>query len=259
MNGTIIIPSRLNSVRVPNKPLREVGGKTVIRSCFDCCVESELPVYLVIDEDLYKGVGGDRFGDAFWRDRLHSPDLDYDPVIVIKEPFKNGTERVAAAAKKLGLQGDDIVINVQGDMVKISPEIIRDVFEKKLSLDSKTVCTAYYSIPDGQAWIDQNRVKVRINSTFDIADQFFRKGSELNVAIPETQYGIHIGIYAYSASFLYEYADAPQCYSEIHFDLEQLRIWDLRGLMALIFANEAPLVIDSEYDLRVVEGVHASS
>ena len=92
----IIIPARLDSSRFPNKPLVDIGGKSMIRRVYDRCCQSVADSVVVAteDESIYNHVT--EFGDCYLTDR-----------------FDNGTLRICHVAQMI--EGFDYIINVQGD------------------------------------------------------------------------------------------------------------------------------------------------
>ena len=107
MKKIILIPTRINSTRLPAKALLEIEGKPIIIHTFKRAKMSKLAdeVYVCTDSDKIINVCK-LYGAKF---------------IKTKSSHKNGTERIAEAAKKLKLKKNDIVIDVQGDEPLINP------------------------------------------------------------------------------------------------------------------------------------------
>lgn len=247
----IIIPVRLNSKRVQNKPLRNIKGKTIIRRCFECCFNTGYKTYIAADEKIGSSLGANSYTSSLWSHRLYNSKLvEYDPVIWTEGFFKNGTERVFHTAKALGLKDDDIVINVQGDHSYIDPEIIKEIIEVKLESSEKEVVTSFYEIQDNSQLYNENRVKVLYDKD-GYAMLFVRNMDKCIIPDMNLSLGIHIGIYAYSFSFLKKYCETRINELEDTLKLEQIRIWDADGLIKVIKSLAVPVVIDSEEDLRM--------
>lgn len=107
MKKIILIPTRINSTRLPAKALLEIEKKPIIVHTFKRAQMSKLAddIYVCTDSEKIIKVCKN-YGAKF---------------IKTKSSHKNGTERIAEAAKKLGLKSQDIVIDVQGDEPLIDP------------------------------------------------------------------------------------------------------------------------------------------
>jgi len=107
MKKIILIPTRINSTRLPAKALLEIEGKPIIIHTFKRAQMSKLADDIYVCTDSEKIIKVCKFFGAKY--------------IRTKSSHKNGTERIAEAAKKLRLTNKDIVIDVQGDEPLIKP------------------------------------------------------------------------------------------------------------------------------------------
>lgn len=183
--AVIIIPSRIGSKRIPRKALLEVEGKPLVRNVYDRCLESGLKTYVATDSVEI----ADLFSDA-----------------ILTPETLNGSERVALAAKGLGLTNGDWIINVQGDKL-VNPEAIR-FFERSLIYGHDSYHTLYCMSEEAEGGV---RVKVDRDG---YATYFTRR------AIPNSYH--HCGIYAYTGAFLQRYLGFPSTW-EHEENLEQMR------------------------------------
>ena len=113
-NSNIIglIPSRLESTRLPRKALVDIGGKTLIQRVWEQCSKSKIlsKVYIATDsieiEDTAKSFGAE--------------------VIMTSDSHPSGTDRIAEATNKLypSIDDVDLVVNLQGDVPFMNPELI---------------------------------------------------------------------------------------------------------------------------------------
>jgi len=106
----ILIPTRMNSTRLPAKALLEIEGKPIIIHTFKRAQMSNLA------DDVYVCTDSEKIINVCKKYKAK--------FIKTKSSHKNGTERIAEAAVKLDLKNQDIVIDVQGDEPLINPEDI---------------------------------------------------------------------------------------------------------------------------------------
>ena len=122
----IIIPSRLAASRLPNKPLISIKNKTLIMHVYENALKSQVgEVFVATCDDEIASEVKKNGGKFVMTDKMHT----------------TGTDRVCEASKKLGIQDEDIVINVQGDEPMISPIDIKNlnIVSRKLNLDISTL------------------------------------------------------------------------------------------------------------------------
>ena len=102
-----IIPARLESSRLPNKPLLDIAGLPMIVHVFKRCLMAKSldEVYVATDNEKIKDVVQSHGGN----------------VIMTKSSHETGTDRIAEAAKNLNA---DIIVNVQGDEALVVPSYI---------------------------------------------------------------------------------------------------------------------------------------
>ena len=110
MNKTaIIIPSRLDAIRLPNKPLKLINNKEMILHVYDAAMKAKAgEVYVATPDkkiiDAVKKIGGN--------------------AILTAENHQTGTDRVFEVFKKNLNANPNIIVNLQGDMPNISPETV---------------------------------------------------------------------------------------------------------------------------------------
>jgi len=171
--------------------------------------------------------------------------------LMTRPDHASGTERIAEAAAALGLAGDAIVVNVQGDEPLIEPALIRDVAAVLARSPEASMSTACHPIRDEAAFANPNVVKVVLDAK-GYALYFSRAG------IPFPREGAmaahrHIGIYGYRVSFLNEYSSLPASPLERSEALEQLRaLWHGFRIVVSVSPAEAPPGVDTPQDLEAV-------
>ena len=113
MNKTaIIIPSRLDATRLPNKPLKLINNKEMILHVYEAAKSSNAgEVYVATPDkeiiDTVKKFGGN--------------------AVLTTDSHETGTDRVFEAFKKTLNSEPRIIVNLQGDMPNISPSAIKDL------------------------------------------------------------------------------------------------------------------------------------
>ena len=145
MNTVIGIPVRMGSTRLPGKPLCDILGKTMIEHCYRRCALSKYATDLFVaacDEVIQNEVNS--FGGQ---------------VIMTNPNISRPGLRVAAAADKLKLNDDDIVVVVQGDEPLVHPDMI-DLAVQPL-LDNKDIFVSNLCAElSEKEWHDPGEIKV---------------------------------------------------------------------------------------------------
>ncbi len=203
---TVIVPVRLASTRLPDKPLAEIGGKPILLHVLQRAREADAERIVVAT-------------DAPQLVKL-ATEAGFEAVLT--GPCANGTERAAQAAAKLEIKG--IIVNLQGDEPAIDPAVIRAVAQR--SCDGHCDCaTAAAPISRAQAASPDNvKVVLRGDGTAACFSRapipFFRVEQST-----ETHLG-HIGLYAFAPGKLAQSQQLPPCEWEQTELLEQLRwLW----------------------------------
>lgn len=242
----VIIPARYDSQRFPGKVLAELHGKSILQHVYERSIESGArKVWIATDHEKVKAAAED-FGAE---------------VCLTRPEHQSGTDRIAEAAKTLGLDYDDILVNVQGDEPFISPENIHQaakLLAKDLSLDVSTLCT---QITDESSIFDPNVVKVVMDKN-DNALYFSRAAIpwqretynyECLNGLPNAAYR-HIGLYAYRMRFLQTYVGLPQAPIETDECLEQLRVLWHGHRIQVAKAEIIPAIgVDTPEDLETLK------
>ncbi len=230
----IIIPSRLAASRLPNKPLINIKNKTLIMHVYENALKSQVgEVFVATCDDEIASEVKKNGGKFVMTDKMHT----------------TGTDRVCEASKKLGIQDEDIVINVQGDEPMISPIDIKNlnIVSRKLNLDISTL--AHYIIKKND-YKNENIVKVVTknkitNNTTTEAINFYRIMNQNSL---KNIYH-HIGVYLYKFSSLKKFVKLRKSKEEVSQKLEQLRALDNNMKINVLLANYFSNGIDTKKDL----------
>ena len=230
----IIIPSRLAASRLPNKPLINIKNKTLIMHVYENALKSQVgEVFVATCDDEIASEVKKNGGKFVMTDKMHT----------------TGTDRVCEASKKLGIQDEDIVINVQGDEPMISPIDIKNlnIVSRKLNLNISTLA---HKIKKKNDYKNENIVKVVTknkitNKTTAEALNFYR------IINPNSLKNIyhHIGVYLYKFSSLKKFVKLQKSKEELSKRLEQLRAVDNNMKINVILANYFSSGIDTKKDL----------
>ncbi|MEI6971408.1 MAG: 3-deoxy-manno-octulosonate cytidylyltransferase [bacterium] len=234
-----IIPARWGSTRFPGKSLAMLGGKPVIRWVYErVSLAKMLDLVVVATDDPRISEAVQKFGGKFAMTRGDHP---------------SGTDRIAEAAAGMDA---DIVINIQGDEPFIDPEVIDRLAGVMAGEQGWDLGTAAVPIDSEKELHDPSVVKVvwgqdhravffsRSVIPFDRDHEYSDKGSV---------YWRHIGIYAYTKSFLGKMVATPQCLAEKVEKLEQLRALHLGARIKVIEAGSIGVGIDTPADLTRAE------
>ena len=154
----------------------------------------------------------------------------------------SGTDRVKEAVSKIGLSGQDIIINIQGDEPFINPEDINNLFDL-VSKEEIEMATLYSDLKSLDELEDLNKVKILVND--GIASNFFRETSLVNNIF------IHQGVYAFKYKTLKSFVSLKPSDNEKKFKLEQFRALD-NGITinAIKSVSKIHLGVDTEGDLK---------
>ena len=230
----IIIPSRLAASRLPNKPLINIKNKTLIMHVYENALKSQVgEVFVATCDDEIASEVKKNGGKFVMTDKMHT----------------TGTDRVYEASKKLGIQDEDIVINVQGDEPMISPIDIKNlnIVSRKLNLDISTLA---HKIKKKNDYKNENIVKVVTknkvtNKTTAEALNFYRT---INPNKLRNIYH-HIGVYLYKFSSLKKFVKLRKSKEELSQRLEQLRAVNNNMKINVLLANYFSSGIDTKKDL----------
>lgn len=234
-NPIVLIPSRLASLRLPDKPLADINGQPMIVHCLHRALEADLGPVVVACGD---GEIADNIQAAGGQAVLTSPD------------HPSGSDRIYEALQKVDPDGEhDCIINVQGDLPTIDPNIIRAVFEP-LGDPGVDISTLIARITDENERTDPNIVKAVVglkdNQTIGRALYF----SRATVPYGAGDHYHHIGLYAYRRAALERFVDLPPGVLEQRERLEQLRALENGMRIDAALVDTVPFGVDTPADLE---------
>lgn len=237
-NKTIIlIPARLASTRLPNKPLADILGKSMIQRVYEKAVAANLgAVYVACDgEEIANEVK--KFGGNY----------------IITDPnLHSGTDRVYAAFKSLK-QDFEIIVNLQGDLPNIDPKVIKAAADAALNNDCD-IATVASIIKKRDEIGNPNVVKIAVAFDFNKTGtaHYFSRSAIPYSKNEEGEYYHHIGIYAYKKAALEKFISLKPSTLEKRESLEQLRALE-NGMKIIVKLVDAhPLSVDTKEDLEII-------
>ena len=243
---TVLIPARLASTRLPNKPLADIAGKPMIVRVAER-VEGSGAAQVLVAADAPEIL------DACAAHGVRA--------LATRADHPSGSDRLAEACEQLGLDGDDIVVNVQGDEPLIDPGLIDAVARLLQARPQAQMTTAAHAIGSLEEFSNPNVVKLVTDAEgmallFSRAPlPWWRDGFANGIMALPTQPAPlrHIGIYAYRAGFLRRFPTLPPAPLEQCEALEQLRaLWHGHRIAVHITANAPGPGVDTPEDLARV-------
>ena len=225
-NLCIIIPSRIGSTRLKNKPLVDIKGETLIQRVFKNAYQISTQTFVATDSILI-------------RDNL----IDItDNVVMTSEDHISGTDRIHEAANKLSLDDDTLILNLQGDEPFIPKQLILNLIDDYFSI-SCDVITASSNLYSDADILNPNCVLVEVDDN-NFATKFSRSEELTN---PKR----HIGVYGYSLNVLKKLVSLSPTENELKFRLEQLRfIENGYSIYVSNYKNQIPHGIDTTEDIK---------
>jgi 3-deoxy-manno-octulosonate cytidylyltransferase (CMP-KDO synthetase) len=244
MTFTVIIPARLASTRLPDKPLADIGGKPmVVRVAERARASGALQVIVATDHETIAQAC-----------RQHGVQ-----VCMTRSDHVCGTDRIAEVARTLGLAADDVVVNVQGDEPLIDPALIAATAAQIGA--GISMATAAHVIESVDDLFNPNVVKLVLDRAgramyfSRAAIPWHRDGfAASRNAIPSGLQPLrHIGIYAYTHAFLQMVPTLAVSPLEEIEALEQLRVlWHGYSIAVHLCASVPAAGVDTAEDLARV-------
>ncbi|WP_298327863.1 3-deoxy-manno-octulosonate cytidylyltransferase [Asticcacaulis sp.] len=234
MKPVILIPARMASTRLPNKPLADLNGEPMIVAVWRRAMEADLaPVWVATDTpeiaEAIRAVGGN--------------------AVMTKPDHPSGSDRIYEAITNIDPdRAYDILLNVQGDLPTVAPETIRAVFEplKDAEVDIATPVAEIHTEAERTA-----SSVVKMVGT-PIAPGRFRALYFTRATAPwgEGPLYHHIGLYGWRRSALERFVTLAPSPLEQREKLEQLRALEHGMRIDAVEVAEVPLGVDTLADLE---------
>jgi 3-deoxy-manno-octulosonate cytidylyltransferase (CMP-KDO synthetase) len=240
-----IIPARLDSKRLPGKPLLKIHGKPLVQNVYESAAGARLldRLMVVTDSsqisDLVFGWGGEAY--------------------VSLKDHHTGSDRVAEVAANLNY---DLVINIQCDQVRLSPQLIDFLVSSLLKEKNVSMGTLANKIINPVKLRNPHVVKVvldlngfalyfsRQSIPFIRSDSTIPFGKLSEIDLKSLPFYEHIGIYGFRKDFLMKFASWKQTPLEKLEKLEQLRVLENGHKIKVYLTQHKIKTIDEPADLK---------
>ena len=242
----VVIPARYASVRLPGKPLLDIGGKPMIQHVHERAQESGADEIVVATDDS-------RIADSC---KAFSAD-----VCLTSPDHRSGSDRIAEVVAIRGWSEEQVIVNLQGDEPSMPPSLLRQVAEDMERHPAASITTLSAPITKRSILFDPHVVKVVVDAEgyalyFSRApipwhrDEFIDEDRPLPKG---TGFARHIGLYAYRAGYLAQFVSWQHAPIELAESLEQLRVLWHGGKIHVSQAHEEPgQGVDTREDLARV-------
>ena len=246
---TVVIPARMASSRLPNKPLADIAGLPMVVRVAQRALLSHASQVVVAADD-------ERIVQACQAHGIRA--------LLTRQDHVSGSDRLAEACQLLGLPDDAVVVNVQGDEPLIHPGLINDVAALLAQRPEASMSTAAHAIAHLEEFTNPNVVKVVLDARkmalyFSRAPiPWWRDGQADGgfKSLPSPAPLRHVGIYGYRAGFLRLFPQLPPAPIETMESLEQLRAMWHGHPIAVHITPEAPGPgVDTPEDLARVRAL----
>lgn len=241
---TVLIPARLASTRLPGKPLADLAGLPMVVRVARQAERAGARRVVVAADDAQVQQACERHGVQ---------------AVLTRPDHASGSDRLAEACALLGLDGADIVVNLQGDEPLMPPALLARC---AALLDEHPDCvmgTVAHPIDDVADYRNPNVVKVVLDAgsralLFSRAPLPWWRDAPSPDGMPAEPRPLrHLGLYAYRAGFLRRFPDLPAAPLERVEALEQLRVLWHGHRIAVHVADSAPAAgVDTPEDLARV-------
>jgi len=239
------IPARYDSTRFPGKPLAIILDKPMIQHVFQnatSCPEVSDVIVATDDERIFQCVH-DFGGKAVMTGKRHP----------------SGTDRIAEATRKLNLDWEDLIVNIQGDQPIFQPSAISQMIIPLMEDPDIPMSTLKYKISCESEVQNPNHVKVVTDQKgfalfFSRLPVPFFRDSKSNAVHYK-----HLGFYAYRMDFLKKFIGLPVGVLESAEKLEQLRALEHGFRVKVVETPFDSIEVDTPEDIKKVEDMMVRS
>nr|WP_319565459.1 3-deoxy-manno-octulosonate cytidylyltransferase [uncultured Rhodoferax sp.] len=241
MSFTVLIPARLASTRLPNKPLADIAGvPMVVRVAQRVSHIGAERVVVAADSPLI----------------VQACQTHGVQAVLTRTDHASGSDRLAEACQLLGLNDEDIVVNVQGDEPLMDSALVSAVARLLQQTPQASISTAAHAIETVADFHNPNIVKVVCDAA-GLAHYFSRSPipfpRDTPSQLPNPAPLRHIGIYGYRVGFLRQFPTLAQAPTELSESLEQLRaMWHGHHIAVHVTPHPPGPGVDTPEDLERV-------
>lgn len=251
MKPLVLIPARLASTRLPNKPLADIHGLPMIVRVARRAAQAAVSGVMVACD-------APAIAEACKRHGVNA--------VLTRSEHASGSDRLAEACEQLGVDGDAVVVNVQGDEPLMPPALVRQAAQLLAEDPEAHIATLAHGLHEAADFANPNVVKV-VSDRRGYALYFSRapipwqrEGSAAGAPrLPEGLAYRHIGLYAYRVGALAEFSGLPPAPLEDCEALEQLRaLYHGFRIKLGTTDNPPPRGVDTEEDLALLAAQFAA-
>lgn len=227
-----VIPARFHSTRFAGKVLADLGGKPVVQYVWESAKRSRILDDLVIAAD---------------DERIIKTAEDFGAKAIYTSPDQpSGTDRLIEVVNPVEVE---VVVNIQGDEPMVQPEMIDELARAILEDKDVYMATLAKKIEHKSEIENPNVVKVVIDR-----NGFGLYFSRSVIPYPRHEtipvYYKHLGLYAYTKDFLFEFTNLPKSHLEMTEGLEQLRVLENGYRIKVVETKFDTIGIDTPEDLK---------
>jgi 3-deoxy-manno-octulosonate cytidylyltransferase (CMP-KDO synthetase) len=242
MPVTVIIPARLGSSRFPDKPLAPIAGMSLIeRACRTAGQARGVGRVAVATDapEIARVVEAAGFA-----------------AVMTRAGHTTGSDRVAEAARRLGLGPAEIVVNLQGDQPLCPPSLIEAAVQPLRDDPALGLSTAAVPLSPAEA-ADPAKVKVVLDK--DGFALYFSRSPLPYVRDPGTRVAFykHLGVYAFRMAALQAFTGWPPGVLERAESLEQLRALENGLRIKVVITDHDSPAVDRPEDVALIEALLA--
>jgi 3-deoxy-manno-octulosonate cytidylyltransferase (CMP-KDO synthetase) len=231
----VLIPARLAATRLPNKPLADIGGQPMIVNVLRAAEAAGVGPVAVAAGDPEIVAAVEAAGGR---------------AVLTDAALPSGSDRIRAALQALDPEGRcDAVINLQGDMPFVAPEVVSACARLLAEVPACDIATvvAPESSPEDRANADVVKAVLALPPGAREGRALYFTRSTLYGDAPIWR---HIGIYGYRRRALEQFTEAKPSPLETREKLEQLRALEMGLQIWAAVIDQAPISVDTPADLE---------
>jgi 3-deoxy-manno-octulosonate cytidylyltransferase (CMP-KDO synthetase) len=239
----VMIPARMASTRLPNKPLADIAGLPMIIQVAKRAQEAKVGrVVVAVDEqvvfDVVKSAGFD--------------------VVMTRQDHQSGSDRIFEALQKADPDGKaEFIINVQGDLPTIEADVVRASLRPLLDNASTDIATLTVEITDEHEKTNPNVVKI-VGSPISESRLKALYFTRATAPYGDGPLYHHIGLYTYRRAALEKFVSLGPSPLEMRERLEQLRALEAGMRIDAEIVHSIPLGVDTPADLEKARAILSS-
>lgn len=233
-NTLILIPARMASTRLPNKPMAEINGLPMICQVIDRAREADIGEPIVATDSKII---------------LEAVEAHGAKAVMTREDHESGSDRIWEAVEKIDPKGEaDTIINLQGDLPAVDPQLIR---KSTLPLENSEVDIATLA---AEIILDEEKTNPNVVKAIGtpVSDTRLRALYFSRATAPHGDGPLyhHIGLYAYKRSALQKFVSLAPGVLEQREKLEQLRALENGMRIDIELVQTIPHGVDTAEDLE---------